>query len=1041
MYSERVSITFQFVLLFLIFISSSAYSDSYSDEPIAYLGHGAMFDKEGNVIEPTLEFIQQAQDYYINKLYERATSDLKAQFDGYKSSLFDGSTWDSQSKLVANSALLQWLAQEVHPKEAFRVQGKNNFLKNKLRKQLSGPSIGNDFVLPQALKDKILAGASDKKIGRGVRGFSTMLSGQDYIDECKAAGVPIPPRWGSPLWEEVGQLDDEFIIEWSVAKVYKYEPSVTEGACIALPRIGLLGFGGIDALGIICLSKQTSKACFWDNQRPVSPGSDELEVFSIGTDEDVELSEFAGGAGLLNSANGICTDCHSGENPYVIHPGTALGMPDLGSLQINSDDWYEPLVHPSWPQNAGPINILENLPGAGDCTSCHYQGYAGRFPRISARIRGYCIDVLDKAVARTMPPGNPGDPAYFPHAAVLQGLCDIEPVPVLRVESIIDFKDVELGFSFKKALVIHNDGDDALTVSVNLVTDEDDTVMEHFPEVSESGSLIIQPGDDPLVLTYVFEPKALGAHSIEVEVLSDDPTTDRQPVTLTGNGVPPVPIDTMLVLDRSGSMQFLAGERKKIEAMRDAAMLYTDLLREDIGDTGTGDKLGYVKYNHNNSVYLPFDFITDDLKDTIESDELSDAALDNTSELKPDGDTGIGGAMETAANEIGGPVDERKQVMIVLTDGKENEEPYIEEVIDDIQSDNPNLQMYSVGLGFNIEPTKLQSITNMGTEGYHQVVSELTDVSLFELETFYFKIFANASGMDLVVDPTHSVNLLSPDTVFIDKATINSSDRRADFLVLDDPVLRNYYDLEFISPTGEVITPGTAIGGVSIQQMRRHTYTIYRVVFPEIEQEDSYVGDWVLQLKPNGKWDQGEIKRVMAESDINYSSYISPYEGKVPVGFAAAVASNYKLNVQLQPSSYLPGAEVRLTGALSDRGWPAVDGQIDVTVTAPDDSAYNITLHDDGNHNDMEANDAIWGNKFLQTGVPGVYKFFFQSIGHNERGELAPREATRYLTLMQPESPPEEKPCLPCKLLKILILIGLILLVMIWYCCCYKKRG
>jgi hypothetical protein len=45
----------------------------------------------------------------------------------------------------------------------------------------------------------------------------------------------------------------------------------------------------------------------------------------------------------------------------------------------------------------------------------------------------------------------------------------------------------------------------------------------------------------------------------------------------------------------------------------------------------------------------------------------------------------------------------------------------------------------------------------------------------------------------------------------------------------------------------------------------------------------------------------------------------------------------------------------------------------------------------------------------VQTGKPGVYKFYFQAVGHNARGELAPREATRYLTLKRPEpTPPKD---------------------------------
>lgn len=1034
MFRKTPLIPFSWALL--LFISISATPIAYSsDEPIAFIGHGAMFDKNGHEIDVTVEFLEKTQNYYLDKLYQQITKDQVERFDKEKARLFATEKWDRQGKLVANAALLDWLISEVKPDKSHILAGKNNLIKSRLRRHLAGSDIGTPFELPEKLKRLLKEGTIPNKVDRDVRGFSTMLSGQAYIDECAASGVPIPPGWGSSQWQHVGNLTDaqEFISVASEARVYKYESTTTEGACIALPRVS---GNTIGLLGMICVGKATGKACFWDNQQ------NDMS-FNIGVGDSVPLSDFAGGAELLGGGGGTCTGCHAGENPYVLHPGTPLGMPALGSLQTMPDKWYDPLVHPDWPQNAGPTNILDGVPSPGDCTGCHSQGSAGRFPKISALLAGgYCGAVLGNAVTRTMPVGSPGDAMYAAHVTALQNLCSATPSPQLRVDSVLDFREVELGFAFKKALVIHNDGDAALTVSVTRTTPAGDPNLMHWSELNEITPLIINPGDDPVVLTQVYEPQALGLHTILMQVSSNDPSTPTQNVIFSGTGVRPIPVDTVLVLDRSGSMKDAAGDRQKIDAMRDAAMLYTDLLREDVGNTGTGDKLGFVKYNQSNSVYLPLDLITNAKKNAIEASELSSSALADVARLKPDGSTGIGGAMEQAATVIGGPLTDRKQVMVVLTDGKENEAPYINDVIGGIQSGNANLQMYSVGLGFNIEPTKLQNITNMGNEGYHQVSDSLSGINLFDLETFYFKIFVNATGMDLVVDPTHAVNLLTPDPIIIDKATIISSDRSANFLVLDDPVLRAFYDLEFVSPDGDVIVPGLTIGGIPIQEMSRQTYRIYRIVFPDIAQASTYVGDWLLRLTPNGKWNRNAVKSALAESDINHSTYISPYQGLVPVGFAAAVNSNYKLKVQVSASHYLPGAKVTLTGSLSDRSWPAVDGKIDVTVTSPNNTNYVVKLYDDGTHGDAQASDGTWTNRFTQTGAAGSYKFFFQSVGHNERGELAPREASRYLTLMQPERTPDkdDKPCIPCAFLWALLLLGLALLLWLWYCSCYRKR-
>ena len=183
-----------------------------------------------------------------------------------------------------------------------------------------------------------------------------------------------------------------------------------EGICISLPRTS----GNTVRLnGVICLGKESSKACFWDNQK-----NDQLFTFPKG--EVLPITEFAGGPELDDGAGGTCTNCHAGENPYIIHPNTPLGKPALSAYPLFSDDWYEPLVHTSWPQNPGP---MANGP-EGNCNFCHTDGGSGgRFPELSSNISGYCSAVLSTAIIRTMPPFNPNDPSYAAHASALEALC------------------------------------------------------------------------------------------------------------------------------------------------------------------------------------------------------------------------------------------------------------------------------------------------------------------------------------------------------------------------------------------------------------------------------------------------------------------------------------------------------------------------------------------------------------------------------------------------------------------------------------------
>src|SRR6266478_3345445 len=95
-------------------------------DPIAYVGHGAMFDQSGSEIAPTLDFIRQAQAWYQNQLLEKLGTDQKARFADLKKRLTEGLTLDEQSQLVLNAYLLDWLIDQARLDKKDRVRGKNN---------------------------------------------------------------------------------------------------------------------------------------------------------------------------------------------------------------------------------------------------------------------------------------------------------------------------------------------------------------------------------------------------------------------------------------------------------------------------------------------------------------------------------------------------------------------------------------------------------------------------------------------------------------------------------------------------------------------------------------------------------------------------------------------------------------------------------------------------------------------------------------------------------------------------------------------------
>ena len=54
-------------------------ADVYAAGPISAVGHGAMLDHKGNRIEPTPEFIADAQRYYLDNLFKTASKEQQAR--------------------------------------------------------------------------------------------------------------------------------------------------------------------------------------------------------------------------------------------------------------------------------------------------------------------------------------------------------------------------------------------------------------------------------------------------------------------------------------------------------------------------------------------------------------------------------------------------------------------------------------------------------------------------------------------------------------------------------------------------------------------------------------------------------------------------------------------------------------------------------------------------------------------------------------------------------------------------------------------------
>lgn len=201
---------------------------------------------------------------------------------------------------------------------------------------------------------------------------STSKSGREYRLECEDARVPVPETLLDETngWVNRGEITTEFLSPGREAELWTWETE--EGICMALPR-----WNGADEavlFGLICFSFETGNTCFWDNE-----ANDFLARYQTHSIEDL-----IGGAALEGNNQGECSNCHAGENPFVVdpyEPAFAWLWGKSGWESISAEEWPKPIVHQDWLGNPGPISSLGPVPaGQGQCTECHNEASGMRFP-------------------------------------------------------------------------------------------------------------------------------------------------------------------------------------------------------------------------------------------------------------------------------------------------------------------------------------------------------------------------------------------------------------------------------------------------------------------------------------------------------------------------------------------------------------------------------------------------------------------------------------------------------------------------------------
>ena len=432
-------------------------------------------------------------------------------------------------------------------------------------------------------------------------------------------------------------------------------------------------------------------------------------------------------------------------------------------------------------------------------------------------------------------------------------------------------------------------------------------------------------------------------------------------------------IDVVEVIDRSGSMY---GE--PIQAAKNSAKLFVDLMAID-------DSIGVASYSSSASVNYGLT--------KISSETIKQNAKNAIDGISADGMTSIGAGLRAAYNELVNKGDpSHPHSIILMSDGWQNTAPHPDTVLPDIR--NANIRVFTIGLGEYADADLLSHIAHDsgggGGEYYYSPGSE-------ELSAIYNAIAGVVKAESTVKTVTGSVQ--QGETIF-HKVDIDPTINIATFTATWTSGTLN---LGLERPDGSNVNPSDP--GVS--HTKEATYETYTI-------DNPLVGEWIMEITApitssstttisNLKNAEDSVIANKANNAINdnWSTEInvafkmeSAQEvlAQAGISYTATVTATTNLTVHMytDKEKYSLAEPIKIIATLTKAGSPVTEADVDATIERPDTAKDNLSLYDDGKHDDGIALDGVYANYYATTDVSGSY-----TITVNVSGTVSPEEFTR----------------------------------------------
>ena len=672
---------------------------------------------------------------------------------------------------------------------------------------------------------------------------------------------------------------------------------------------------------------------------------------------DVAIHEMGHAAFGLADEYSTWAGCSSGETDRDNAPAGEPFEPNITTVTSRATLKWRHLVRPEI-----PVPSMQNP----DCTACDERANAIGDDAAIGLFEGagyyHCGRYRPAYTCRMRDSSKPFCRVCV--AAIHDRLSDfVTPAPQLEVvtgdgSTLLDFGEVAHGMTMYRSFEVRNvrvgwPGE----LRVTLTTP---AAPFGYPSAVETSFTLAAPVTEALTSRPVFvaftAPETGGPQFLEgLDVASvDDPAHSPIHLSLDGHAVLPPPVDSVLVVDRSGSMSEPSGipNTTKGDVALTAGSLYVSLLRD-------GDQIGLVRYNDASAD--PADILVPMTAAGPSPGGAGRAAMQGAlipSNFVPAGATSIGAGIIRGSAVLDGAVADAR-AMVVLTDGIQNTAPDIPAARANVQTKSPPQRVFAVGLGLNQLEDKLAEIASV-TNGVAHITGDLVGWKEFLLQKLYVQILSDVADEAFVKDPR---DVLLPGEERATDVTIGEVDIAADFVLVlrPTPIHPKYTQVWLEAPDGTILQPADAAALPNAEYVAGPAHAYFRWQFPAFPaRPGAHLGRWRVWVRNRYAYRPQVLTHVDPAAN-------QPRES-IPLYYSvmAKARSDLRLGGRLVQASYLPGSPMTVVLEPTLYGLPVgLDGAPEARITRPDGALRSLPLAADGGGG--------YSGVFTDTGLIGPY--------------------------------------------------------------------